>query len=78
MLCGVDDKSKGRGKEGCALLMSPRIWEGIEAHRLKRSRLVWAIGKVEIVKSAWVYVYALVNAKSRKGREIRKFLNYVK
>ena len=28
--CGVDDKSKGRVKEGCALLMSHRVWEGVE------------------------------------------------
>ena len=30
---------------------------------------MWAVGKVRIVKYAWVYVYATVNAKSRKGIE---------
>ena len=25
--CGMDEKSMGRGKEGCALLISLRIWE---------------------------------------------------
>ena len=30
--CGVDEKRKGLGKKGCALFMSPRIWEGIETH----------------------------------------------
>ena len=29
MWCGVDEKSKERGKEGCALQMSLRIWQGI-------------------------------------------------
>ena len=39
--CGVDEKSKRREKEGCALLMSPRIWQGIETHGWKGSRIVW-------------------------------------
>ena len=36
--CGVVEKSKskGRGKEKSALLMSHRVWEGIEAHVWKR------------------------------------------
>ena len=50
-------------REGCALLMSPRIWQGIEEHGLKGSRIVWAVGKIGIVKFAWVYVYAPVNAE---------------
>lgn len=29
--CCVDAKCKGRGKKGCTLLMSPRVWEDIEA-----------------------------------------------
>lgn len=30
--CGTDEKSRGREKKGCALLLFPRIWNGIEAH----------------------------------------------
>ena len=37
---GVNEESKGRGKEGCALLMSPKVWEGIKAHEWKGSRKV--------------------------------------
>ena len=37
------------------------------------SRILWAVGKVGIVKYAWVCVYTPVFARSRKGREeIRK------
>ena len=49
---GMDERRKGRGREGCALLMSARVWEGIEAHGWKGSRIVWAVGKVGIVKYA--------------------------
>ena len=52
--CGVDEKSKGRGREGCALLMSPRVWESTEVHGWKGSRIVWAVGKIGIVKYAWM------------------------
>ena len=49
----VDEKSKERGKEWCALLMSLWICQSIiEAHGSKRSRIVWAIGKVRILKYA--------------------------
>ena len=40
MWCGVDEKSKRRQKEGCAVLMSPRIWQDIEAHGWKASRIM--------------------------------------
>ena len=43
--CGVDTESKGRGKEGCAPIMSPRVWESIKAHGW--SRIVWTVRKVE-------------------------------
>ena len=71
---GMAVDSKGRGREGCALLLSPRVWEGIEDQGWEGSRIVWATGKVGIVKYAWVCVYAPVNARSGKGREeMRKF-----
>ncbi len=76
--CGVDEKSRGRGKEGCALLFAPRVWKGIEVHEWKGSRIVWAVGKIGIVKYAWVCVYAPVNSSSGRGREeMRKFWNDV-
>ena len=78
MWCGVDDKSMGREREGCALLMSPRVWECIEAHKWKGSKIVWAVGKAAIVRYSWICVYEPIDPKSRKGREdIKKFWNYV-
>ena len=39
---------------------------------------MWAVRKVEIVKYTWVCVYALINVRSRKGKEeMKKFWNYV-
>ena len=47
--CGVDDKSKGRV---CSPKVSKgtRVWEGIEAHGWKASRIVWRAVKIGIVK----------------------------
>ena len=59
---------RDRGKEGCVLL-SPRAWKGIETHEWKESRIVWAVGKIGIVKYAWVCVDALVNVGNERGRE---------
>ncbi len=71
---GIDEKSRGRGKEGCALLLSPRVWEGIEEQGWRGSRKVWAVGKIGIVRYAWMCVYALVNVSNGRGREeMRKF-----
>ncbi len=43
--CGMNERSRGRGKEGRALLLSQRVWEGIEAHGWRGSRIMWAVGK---------------------------------
>ena len=43
--CGVDYKNRGRRKRGSALIMSPRMWEGIEVYGWKGSRIVWAVGR---------------------------------
>ncbi len=32
---GMEEGSRGRGKEGCALLMSERMWKGLEDCRWK-------------------------------------------
>ena len=50
--CGVDEKSKGKGIKGCAVLMSPRVWESKKAHKWKGFMIMWAVGKVRIVKNA--------------------------
>ena len=49
--------------------MPPRIWEDIEAQEYKRSMIVWAVGKIGIVKYVWACVYA----RSKKGKEEMKF-----
>ena len=74
----VNANNKGRGKEGCALQISPRIWHGIEAHGCKWSKIVWAVRKIGIVKYGWICLYATVNVRNRKGKEeMRTFWNYV-
>ncbi|KAK4327054.1 hypothetical protein Pmani_002500 [Petrolisthes manimaculis] len=73
---GMDEKSKGRGKEGCALLVSGRVWKGIDGHGRKGTRIVWMTGKIGIVKYAWVCAYAPVNAQTKVGKEkMREFWN---
>ncbi len=54
---------KGRGKEGCAFMASPRVWKGMDGHGWMGSRIVWMTGKIGMVKCAWVCVYAPVNEK---------------
>ena len=58
---------QGRGTEEYALLMFPRVWEGIEAHGWKSSRIVWVVGKIGIVRYVWVCVYAPVNVRNGNG-----------
>lgn len=55
MQCGTVEKSR-REKEERAHILSTRVWKGIEAHRWKGSRTVWTVGKIGIVKYAWIYV----------------------
>ena len=38
--------------KGFALQMSARVWQGIEAHRWKVSRIVLAVGEIGIIKYA--------------------------
>ena len=73
--CGVKEK-KTKGRESCVFLTSPRVWEGIEAHGWKGSRIMWVVEKVGIVKYALVSVYAPVNVRNGKKREM-KFWNDV-
>ena len=40
----------------------------VESHGWEGSRIVWAAGKVGIVKYAWVCVYVSVNVGSERGR----------
>ena len=50
--CGVDEESKEKGKEGYTLVISGRLWEGIEAHAWKGSVIVDSLG---IVKYGWMF-----------------------
>ncbi len=54
VLTGMAEKYKGRSKEGCAIVMSERVWNGITDYSWKGSRIVWVKGKVGLVKYAWV------------------------
>ena len=71
---GLDVTYKGRGREGCAILMSHRVAYGVTEHGWCGSRIVWVKGKIGMVKYAWVCVYAPVNMKTTKGKsEMRVF-----
>ena len=71
---GLDVAYKGRGREGCAILMSHRVACGVTEHGWCGSRIVWVKGKIGMVKYAWVCVYAPVNMKTTKGKsEMRVF-----
>ena len=70
--CGVDEKGKGREKEGC--VCTPNVSEDMTKHAgtvhgWKGSRILCKVGKVGIVKYAWVCMYV----KSRKGKVMRIF-----
>ncbi len=70
----MDRDRKGTGKEGCAIMVSPRVWESIDGHGWIRSRIVWVMGKTGMVKCAFVCVYAPVNEKGMKGKmKLEKF-----
>ena len=49
---GLDEGYKGRGKEGCVILMSERVWEGVTDYEWKGSRIVWMKCKVGMIKYA--------------------------
>lgn len=68
---GMDVRSKGKGRKGCALLISPKVWEELE-HEWKGSRIEWIAGKVGLVEYTWVCVHMLVNMSNWKGREVMK------
>ena len=53
---GLNEDYKGRGKEGCAILMSERVWKGVTDCGWKGSRIVWVKSKIGLVKYAWVCV----------------------
>ena len=61
--CRVDEKAR-EGETKDVHVVSPRVCEGIEAHGWKGTRTEWVVGKVGIVKYAWVCVYADVNVRS--------------
>ncbi len=59
---------KGRRKEGCAIMVSPRVWAGIDGHGWLGPRIGWMSGKLVMVKGAGVCVYPPVNEKGVKGK----------
>ena len=63
---GRDEMERGRGKEGCAVLVSERVWKGVTESGNIGSRGVWIKGKVGLLKYAWVCVYAPVNGSTKK------------
>ncbi len=67
-------RERGRGKEGCALRVSPRVWAGTDEFGWFGSRIVWVTGKTGMVKCVWVCVYAPVNEKGMKDKmKLEKF-----
>jgi len=73
---GLDEGYGGRGKEGCAILMSERVWKSVTGYGWKGARIVWVKCKIGLTKYAFVSVYAPVNVKTTKGKNERdKFWN---
>ena len=66
---GISEGCKGRAREGCALVFSKRVMDGVSETGSKGSRIVWAKGKLGIEKYAWVCVYAPVNGNTKKMKE---------
>ena len=66
---GISEGCKGRAREGCALVFSKRIMDGVSESGSRGSRIVWVKSKVGIVKYAWVCVYAPVNGNTKKMKE---------
>ena len=52
----------------CTPNVSENMARHIEAHGWKGSWIVWAVGKIGIVKYAQFYEYEPVNVKSGKSR----------
>lgn len=76
---GVNPRREGRGREGCAFLISP-VWEALEGHGRKGSRILWIVGKTGIVRYAWVCacVCGPASVANGKGRDkMRNFWNDV-
>ncbi len=69
---GMDERYKGRGKEGCAIVMLERLWNGVTDYGWKGSRIVWVKGKVGLIKYTWVCIYIPVNATSKRGLRERE------
>ena len=71
---GRGEEEKGRGREGCAIVMSERVWKGVTESGDIGARGVWVKGKMGVVKYAWICVYAPVNGNTKKDLEdMRKF-----
>ncbi|MEL7177812.1 MAG: reverse transcriptase domain-containing protein [Pseudomonadota bacterium] len=66
---GVSEGYKGKAKEGCAILVSKRVIEGVSEWGMIGSRIVWVKGKIGLVKYAWVCVYAPVNKSTKGGKK---------
>ncbi len=49
---GVGEWNRGMEKEGCAILLSKRMWEGLEDYGWKGTRITWAKTRVDIIKYA--------------------------
>ncbi|WP_435316565.1 hypothetical protein, partial [Klebsiella pneumoniae] len=66
---GIGEGERGRAREGCAILMSERMWKGVTESGNIGARGVWVKAKVGLIKYAWVCVYAPVNGSSRKDMD---------
>merc|ERR1711915_910071 len=66
---GRNMNEKGRGKEGCAIMMSERVWNGVTESGNFGPRGVWVKAKIGIVKYAWICVYAPVNGNTKGDKK---------
>ena len=66
---GMTEDYKGKKKEGVALLLSPRMSEGVMAYECVSSRIAWVRCKIGRLRCVFVCAYAPVCKETRKGKE---------
>lgn len=72
MVCtGLDEGYSGMGKEGYMLLMSERTWKCIIEYGWKGARMVCMKCENELMKFAFISLYAIKNMKSVEGNNER-------
>ena len=66
---GLQEEYKGKAKEGVAILLSPRMSDGVIDFECIDSRMVWVRCKVGRLRCVFVCAYAPVSKETCKGKK---------